>query len=123
MPRKIFIVDDADFVVDTLRLILESAGHKVVGTAASGADALDLIKRLPAVSVPDVVTVDFHMPKMDGLETIRKIRMVVPNVRVLLVSSHATFPIAMKAKEMALDGFIVKPFEPSTVLQAIDKLS
>lgn len=122
MPKKVFIIDDADFMVDMLRLYLQEAGHKVVGTALNGTQALEKIAALSASAAPDVVTVDFHMPKMDGMETIRRIRTLVPNVKVLLVSAHATVPVVMKAKETGVDGFIAKPFEPKILLEAIEKL-
>ena len=121
-PKKIFIVDDADFIVDMLHMIVEDAGHQVVGTAFDGGQALDSIQKLPPTALPDIVTVDFHMPKMDGLETIEKIRSLIPGVKILLISSHATRPVVMKAKDAEVDVFIVKPFEPQVVLDAIENL-
>lgn len=123
MPKKIFIVDDADFIVDMLRLIVQGAGYEVVGTALDGVRALDSIGKLDHASMPDIVTVDFHMPKMDGIEVIRKIRALVPGVKIVLVSSHATLPVVMQAKDVGVDVFIAKPFEPRTVLDAIQKLT
>jgi YesN/AraC family two-component response regulator len=122
-PKKIFIVDDADFMVDMLRLIAQGAGYEVVGTAFDGVRAVDSIAKLDAASVPDIVTVDFHMPKIDGMETIRRIRTLVPDVKIVLVSSHATFPVVMQAKDVGVDAFVAKPFEPRTVLDAIGKLA
>ncbi|MDR2522705.1 MAG: response regulator [Synergistaceae bacterium] len=122
MAKKIFIVDDADFMVEMLRVILREAGHTVVGIALNGEKALDAIRALPSASFPDIVTVDFHMPKMDGMATVSALRSLVPSVKVVLVSAHATLPLVMKAKEAGVDAFISKPFEPQTVLEAISKL-
>jgi len=72
--------------------------------------------------MPDIVTVDFHMPKMDGLEAGRKIRSLVPGVKIILISSHSTRPVAMMAKDTKVDAFIVKPFEPKMVLDTIECL-
>ena len=119
--KKIFIIDDADFMVDMLRMIVEEAGHQVVGTAFDGVQALDSIKNLSAALLPDVVTVDFHMPKMDGVETVENIRTIIPGVKVILISAHATLPVATKAKNAGLDVFIIKPFEPQAVLDAIEE--
>jgi two-component system chemotaxis response regulator CheY len=123
VPKKIFIVDDADFIVDMLSMIMRSAGHKVVGTAFDGVQALESLKNLPPDLAPDVVTVDFYMPKLDGMETIRKIRLLAPSAKILLISAHATRPLALEAKKIGVDAFIVKPFEPQTVLDTIDKLA
>jgi YesN/AraC family two-component response regulator len=123
VPKKIFIVDDADFMVDMLRLIVQGAGYEVVGTALDGAQALNSIEKLDKASVPDIVTIDFYMPKMDGIEVIRKIRTLIPRVKVVLVSAHATFSVVMQAKDAGVDAFIAKPFEPRTVLDALHKLA
>ncbi|MDR1378412.1 MAG: response regulator [Synergistaceae bacterium] len=122
MPKKIFIIDDADFMVDILLLIVQEAGHVVVGTAFNGVQALEAIENLPTAFAPEVVTVDFHMPKLDGMETVRRIRTLVPGVRIILISAHATFPVVMQAKDVGVDVFIAKPFEPQAILNAIDKL-
>ena len=118
--KKIFIIDDADFMVDMLRMIVEEAGHQVVGTAFDGAQALDSIKKLAPDLLPDVVTVDFHMPKMDGVETVKNIRALMPGLKIVLISAHATLPVAMKAKDAGADAFLIKPFEPQAVLDAIE---
>ncbi|MDR3265385.1 MAG: response regulator [Synergistaceae bacterium] len=121
MPKKVFIVDDADFIVDMLRVILQSAEYSVVGTAGSGPEALEAIGKLSSDLAPEIVTVDFHMPRMDGLETIDRLRGLLPDVKVLLISAHATLPIVMQAKERGVDGFIAKPFEPRTLLDMLER--
>ena len=122
MLKKIFIVDDADFIVDMLSLILQDAGHEVVGTAFNGAQALDSIRDLPSASTPDIVTVDFNMPKLSGLETIEGIRSLAPNAKFVMISSHATRTVATMAKDAGVDAFIVKPFDPQRVLKTIANL-
>jgi two-component system chemotaxis response regulator CheY len=121
--KKIFIIDDAGFMVDMLCLLMRDAGHEVVGAASDGPQALELLACLEKDRLPDVVTVDFHMPKMDGLETVCKIRSLVPSVRVVLISSHATLPVVLRARESGVDAFVAKPFEPQTVLKAINGLA
>ena len=121
MPKKIFIVDDADFMVDMLRVIMRDAGHDVVGTAFNGEQAMESIKALPSSALPDIVTLDFHMPKMSGMEAVDHIRALVPGVKIVLISSNATMPVVMMAKNIGLDAFIAKPFEPQAVLDVIAK--
>jgi two-component system chemotaxis response regulator CheY len=123
LPKKIFIVDDTDFMVEMLCMIVRGGGYTVVGTALDGAEALETIGGLTEDLAPDIVTVDFHMPGMDGMETIRRIRSLVPGVRVVLISSHATFSVVMQARETGVDAFVAKPFEPQTVLEAIEKIA
>lgn len=123
-PQNVFVVDDADFMVDMLRLILEEGGHRVVGSAADGIRAVEQLRDVVSRSLAvDVVLVDLYMPKRDGFETVREIRAILPDVKVLLVTANATLPVVLKAKELGIDGFIVKPFEPETLLEALRKIS
>jgi len=121
VPKKIFIIDDADFMVEMLRMIIKEAGYEVVGVAFNGKQALESIKALPVSDLPDIVTLDFHMPKLDGVEAVGRLRALVPGIKIILISSNATLPVVMKAKEAGVDAFIAKPFEPQTVLDAIAK--
>ena len=123
MPKKIFIIDDADFMVDMLRVIMCDAGYEVVGVAFNGEQALELMETLPSPALPDIVTLDFHMPKMDGMQAVDRIRALVPGVRIVLISSNSTLPVVMRAKDVGVDAFIAKPFEPQTVLDAIAKFA
>jgi CheY-like chemotaxis protein len=103
-------------------MIMLDAGYNVVGVAFDGEQALESMKALPSSVLPDIVTLDFHMPKMDGMRTVEHIRALVPGVKIILISSNATLPVVMKAKKAGVDAFIAKPFEPQTVLDAIAKL-
>ena len=123
-PQSVFIIDDADFMVDMLRLILEEGGHRVAGSAVDSIRAVEQLREAVSRSqAVDVVLVDLHMPKRDGFETVREIRAILPDVKVLLVTANATLPVALKAKELGIDGFIVKPFEPETLLETLRKIS
>jgi two-component system chemotaxis response regulator CheY len=125
VPKKIFIVDDADFMVDMLRLLMSDAGYEVVGSASDGLRALESLAQLEKTekaSLPDVVTLDVNMPKIDGLELIHKIRALIPDVKIVLITSHATLPVVLKARESGTDAFIAKPFNPQTVLDTIGGL-
>jgi CheY-like chemotaxis protein len=61
------------------------------------------------------------MPKMDGVEVVNHIRTLVPGVKIVLISSNSTLPVVMRAKDVGVDAFIAKPFEPQTVLDAMAK--
>ena len=95
-----------------------------MGSAADGIRAVEQLREVVSRSLTvDVVLVDLYMPKRDGFETVREIRAILPDVKVLLVTANATLPVALKAKELGIDGFIVKPFEPETLLEALRKIS
>ena len=123
MSRSVFIIDDADFMVDMLRLMFTEGGYRVLGSATDSLQGLEQLRSLASQSLDvDLVVVDLHMPKLDGFEAIKAIRAILPKARIVLVSANATLPVALKAKEFGVDGFIVKPFEPEAVLEALKKI-
>lgn len=125
MPRNVFIIDDADFMIDMIRMILEDADYRVVGSSTDSTVALSQLRELAVAPKPtavDIVIVDLHMPKLDGFETIRRLREIFPSVKVLLVTANSSLPVALKARELRIDGFVVKPFEPEVLVEQIARL-
>ncbi|NLL37954.1 MAG: response regulator [Fretibacterium sp.] len=124
MLKRVLLVDDADFMLDMLQMLLSGAGYVIAGVALSGMEALEFLRTsLEEGEAIVIVVVDFHMPKLDGVETIRRIKALLPKVKILLISANSTLPVALKAKEVGVDAFIVKPFESKTLLEAVRKLS
>lgn len=126
MPRNVFIIDDADFMIDMIRMILEDADYRVVGSSTDSTVALSQLRELAVAPKPtavDIVIVDLHMPKLDGFETIRRLREIFPSVKVLLVTANSSLPVALKARELRIDGFVVKPFEPEVLVEQIARLA
>ncbi len=106
MP-KILIVDDSRLVRMTVRSILRRAeGFEVVGEAENGREGVDLAKELN----PDVVTLDMEMPVMDGIECLRRLRILSPAKVVVLSSlTHPASPKAVEARLVGADAVIGKP--------------
>ncbi len=85
MLYRIFIVDDNPSVRTEIRAQLEGSGFAVCGEAFDGLDALE---RAPELS-PDLVILDLSMPRMNGLDTARKLHNIYPNVPILLNTMHS----------------------------------
>lgn len=125
MSKKIFIIDDADFMVDMICIILKDAGYSIAGSSTDSSRAIEDMRELSAslgASAVDAVLVDLHMPKLDGFAVIQEIRGIFPNAKILLVSANSSRPVALKAVELKVDGFVVKPFEPDVFLTEVEKL-
>lgn len=118
MAKRILITDDAMFMRVTLKNILTQNGFEVVGEATNGVESVDMYQKLK----PDLVTMDITMPEMDGLEALKKIRELDPNARVVMCTAMGQKNMVVDAIQSGAKDFIVKPFQPDRVVDALNKL-
>lgn len=116
MPKTILVVDDAAFMRMMIRDILAEEGY-TIHEAVNGRDALEKFDEVR----PDLVTMDITMPEMGGLEALREIRKQSPNARVLMVSAMGQQQMIVDALEAGAMDFLVKPFQPTKVLETVKK--
>jgi len=119
MAKRILITDDALFMRVTLKNILTQNGYEVVGEAANGVESVELYKSLK----PDVVTMDITMPEMDGLQALKEIRAHDPSANVVMCTAMGQKTMVVDAIQAGAKDFIVKPFQPERVLEAMAKLA
>lgn len=115
---RVLVVDDTAFMRLTLRRTLERFGHEVVGEAADGEEAVQLYQELR----PDLVTMDITMPKMDGITAIREIMKMDPQARIIVCSALGQKNMVIEALTAGAKDYLVKPFQPERVLEALEKL-
>jgi two-component system chemotaxis response regulator CheY len=118
MAKRILITDDALFMRVTLKNILTQNGFEVCGEAQNGVEAVNLFKSLK----PDLVTMDITMPEMDGLAALKEIRSADPNAKVVMCTAMGQKNMVVEAIQSGAKDFIVKPFQPERVLEALNKL-
>ena len=119
----VLIVDDDETMLEITVDNLESLGASAE-QAPSGLEALGMIEhRHLAGKDYNVIMIDWKMPELDGLETIRRIRAEIdPDVPILLMSAYDWSDIEDKAKEAGADGFVSKPLFRSTLYEKISAL-
>ncbi len=122
-PMDVLIVDDDEVFLDTAVDTLESLGA-TADRAESGPEALGMIaRRHEAGRDYRVVILDWKMPDVDGIETVRRIRAEIDsNVPILLVSAYDWTDIENIAKEAGANGFVSKPLFRSTLYDKINEL-
>ncbi len=116
-PFRVLVVDDHPVVRRGIRAILESQpGVEVWGEAATGAEALDLVK----AAKPELVLVDLTMPEMNGLEVTAAIRDASPETEVLVLSMHFSEELAREVLRCGALGYVLKSDADDELLAAVD---
>ena len=118
MNRTVLVCDDAVSMRTMLSDILQRAGLTVVGEASTGAMAVEKYCELH----PDLVTMDIVMPEMSGIEAVRAITTFDPRARIVMCSALGQQAFVTAAIRAGAKEFVVKPFEPSHVLEAVQRV-
>ncbi|MFC1658114.1 response regulator [Candidatus Omnitrophota bacterium] len=108
---KVLLVDDEPDFVESMSLWLESKGYSVA-VASSGEQAIRMIKEQP----PHIVFLDIKMPGMDGIETLKRIRVFNQKLPVIIITAYADEEKLLKSQQLNVSGFFAKD-EDVKVLQ------
>jgi two-component system nitrogen regulation response regulator NtrX len=114
MQHTILIVDDEKDIRTALTGILEDEGYQVL-SAESGAEGIECARQ----ELPDLILLDIWMPGMDGLETLEKLKSLLPQVTVIMISGHGTIETAVRATKLGAFDFIEKPLSLEKVLISV----
>ncbi|MBQ9458589.1 MAG: response regulator [Oscillospiraceae bacterium] len=116
----VLVIDDDPVAREHARLVLERAGV-AVELAQSGADALEMVRLRHARRASyDLILVDWQMPEMDGVETIRRIRgMIGGESAIAILTAHNWDGVFEEAVDAGADNFIAKPLSQDTVMEEL----
>ena len=118
MKARTLVADDASFMREMIREIIEPEGFEIVAEAADGVQA---VEQYEAVR-PDVVTMDIVMPKRSGIDAVKGILQQDPNACIVMCSALGQEALVMEALQAGARDFIVKPFKPDSVLATLAKV-
>lgn len=113
---KVLIVDDNEGMRLVLHKAIERAGGKVVGEAADGAQAVELVEALR----PTVIFMDIEMSGMDGVEVARRIQDIDPKIFIVFATAHEEF--RKEAFEVYAYDYLVKPFDIKRVAETLERI-
>ena len=116
--KRVLVVDDAIFMRTMISDILKQAGYEIVGEASTGVEAVAKYKE----TKPDIVTMDIVMPDMGGIDAVREIMKQDPSARILMCSAMGQQGLVVEAIQAGARDFVVKPFQPSRVLEAVQRV-
>ena len=118
MPKaKILIVDDEPDIVEVLEDRLLAAGFDVrsVLNARDGYAAV-------AEDPPNLILLDIQMPEISGMEALEQLKKTNPEIPVLMISASTVKNVALTAKEQGAADFLLKPFDPDTLMQKVNEI-
>jgi len=115
MPKRVLIIDDEENIRQMLRLTLETAAYEV-GEAGDGMEAFAILGGDPAWNV---ILLDQRLPIMEGTEVLRRIKVLAPQARVVMMTAFASVEIAVQAMKLGATDFLRKPLTPEMVRNAV----
>ena len=127
---KVLLADDQELIRQSLSFVMSRQEDiEMVGTAANGRDALELVEE----KQPDVVLLDIRMPEMDGVECTRRIKQEFPGIKVIILTTFDDDDYVFDAlrygasgyllKGVSVDGLIIAPDVASKVLQMFSRMA
>ncbi|MDD5131839.1 MAG: response regulator [bacterium] len=118
MGTKILIVDDSAFMRMTLKNILSKEGYEIAGEAENAEQAVAKYTE----TKPDLVTMDIIMPGENGIKAVKEIMKVNASAQILMVSAMGQEALIVEAMQAGAKNFIIKPFQPEKVIEAVRKV-
>ena len=116
--KKILIVDDEQDIVESLKFVLEASNYTCY-SAYNGEDGLKLAKEI----VPDLIILDFLMPKINGYKISRLLKYDAKykDIPILMVTARSQEEDKLIGEETGADEYITKPFELDTVVKKVEE--
>lgn len=111
---RVLLVDDEEDFLSTLVKRLKKRSLDVLA-ARNGTTAVKIVSTEPV----DVVVLDFKMPDMDGLETLKQIKSIRPSAEVIMLTGHADVEVALDGMEMGAFDYLLKPADIDELLYKI----
>lgn len=112
------IADDHEIVRRGLRSLLEAHNCKLVGEAADGLAAAQVVEKLK----PALLFLDLNMPRLHGLEVLKQVRTTSPNTRVIVLSMHNDEPYVIEALRAGASAYLLKGSESEEIAQALKEV-
>lgn len=113
---KVLVVDDERQIQDILAKILKRKDYQVK-TAGDGTEALRVLKHERF----DIVLLDIMMPKLDGIETLRKIKARLPQIIVMMITAYGSITTAREAMQLGAYDYITKPFDMDFIYEILEE--
>lgn len=116
VKEKILIVDDQFGIRILLNEVFQKEGYKTF-QAANGVQALEIVKK----HAPDLVLLDMKIPGMDGIEILKRMKVIDPDIRVIIMTAYGELDMIQEAKDLGAITHFAKPFDIDDIRAAVRK--
>ncbi|MEH7299185.1 response regulator [Neobacillus drentensis] len=116
MKEKILIVDDQFGIRILLNEVFQKEGYQTF-QAANGVQALDIVTKHD----PDLVLLDMKIPGMDGIEILKRMKVIDPEIRVIIMTAYGELDMIQEAKDLGAITHFAKPFDIDDIRAAVRK--
>ncbi|RKZ33996.1 hypothetical protein DRQ33_03090 [bacterium] len=122
-PAKILLMDDEEQILEIVKSILESVGHKVE-TAINGKIAIEKYSKAKEQGKPfDVVILDLTVPgAMGGKEAIKELIQIEPDIKAIVSSGYSNDPVMANYKEYGFSAILSKPYRPNQIIEIVAEI-
>ena len=114
----VLLVDDSRMSRKMLKALLEEEGYSVIAEAGDGLEAIEAYK----THKPVLVTLDITMPNMDGIEALKELIAIDPNVKAIMITAAGQQNKLIQALKFGAKKFITKPFEKEEVINNVNEV-
>lgn len=118
MAKRVLVVDDAAYMREMIKDVLNSHGYEIAGEAENGIDALERYKELK----PDLVTMDIVMKERSGVDSVKELKKFDPDAKVLMISALGQQAMIVDAIQAGASGFVLKPFKPEVLMEEVKRI-
>ena len=114
---SILLVDDQKLFVQSIKIVIDTSDLPVqqVITAGNGAEAMDYLRKNPV----DIILLDIHMPEMDGIQTLKEMKKIETNAKVIILSTFGYDEYVKEAIELGVRAYLLKDCSPDTMVNTI----
>ncbi|MFL6559566.1 MAG: response regulator [Bacillus sp. (in: firmicutes)] len=116
MKEKILIVDDQFGIRILLNEVFQKEGYQTY-QAANGIQALEIVTKHD----PDLVLLDMKIPGMDGIEILKRMKVIEPDIRVIIMTAYGELDMIQEAKDLGAITHFAKPFDIDDIRAAVRK--
>jgi len=114
MQEKLLIVDDQYGIRILLNEVFQKEGYQTF-QAANGVQAIDIVKK----HSPDLVLLDMKIPGMDGIEILKRLKEMTPDIRVIIMTAYGELDMIQEAKDLGAITHFAKPFDIDEIRDAV----